>query len=92
MDIEAGSLVFSVAGRDKGGLFIVLRRQGEYCFIANGRGRRVEKPKKKKLKHLKGVGEITASLKSKIELGEMPTNTEIKKSIREYTEKTDYGI
>ncbi len=91
LDVQAGSLVFSEAGRDKDGLFVVLSRQGEYCFIADGRSRRVEKPKKKKLKHLRSAG-ATASLKSKTDLGETPTNSEIRKSIKEYAEKTGYKL
>ena len=92
MDVDTGSLVFSEAGRDRDGLFLVLEKQGEYCFIADGRGRRAEKPKKKKLKHLRSTGETAASLKSKIELGEKPTNTEIRNCIREFAEKTGYKL
>ena len=92
MDVEAGSLVFSEAGRDKGGLFLVLERQGEYCFIADGRGRKAENPKKKKLKHLRSAGETISSLKSKIDIGDRPTNTEIRKSIREFADRIGYEL
>ena len=92
MDVEAGSLVFSEAGRDKDGLFLVLGRQGEYCFIANGRGRKAENPKKKKLKHLRSAGETISSLKSKIESGETPTNSEIRKGIKEFADRTGYKL
>ena len=87
LDIEAGSLVFSNAGRDKNGMFLVLEVCGEYCFIADGRSRKSEKPKRKKIKHLTCTGETAASLKSKIDSGEKPTNTEIRKSLKEYAEQ-----
>lgn len=52
MDICKGSLVYSRAGRDNGGLFVVLKTEGDYAYIADGVIRNVLKPKKKKLKHL----------------------------------------
>lgn len=51
-DICKGSLVYSRAGRDKGTLFVVLSFEGEYVYLSDGDTRRVEKPKKKKLKHI----------------------------------------
>ncbi|MBO5059393.1 MAG: KOW domain-containing RNA-binding protein [Clostridia bacterium] len=52
MDICKGSLVYSKAGRDKGELFLVLKTEGEYVYLADGDTRRVLKPKRKKLKHV----------------------------------------
>lgn len=52
MEIERGSLVYSIAGRDKGNLFLVLKRDGEFVYLADGNTRKVENPKKKKLKHV----------------------------------------
>ena len=43
--------VVSLAGRDRGTVCIVLREEGEYLFLADGRLRPVERPKKKKRKH-----------------------------------------
>ena len=52
MEIERGSLVYSIAGRDKGSLFLVLKRDGDFVYLADGKLRRCENPKKKKLKHI----------------------------------------
>ena len=52
MEIQAGSLVYSKAGHDRGILFLVLRIEGEYAYLADGKTRKLEKPKKKKQKHL----------------------------------------
>ena len=43
--------VVSLAGRDRGTVCIVLQEEGEYLFLADGRQRPVERPKKKKRKH-----------------------------------------
>lgn len=36
MEIKAGSIVRSIAGRDKGTEFIVLSKDGEFVFLADG--------------------------------------------------------
>ncbi len=55
MDIGPGSIVYSKAGRDKGGYFIVMSQSGEYISICDGKGRKTDKPKRKKLNMLKSV-------------------------------------
>ncbi len=47
-----GQLVTSLAGRDKTILFAVVKTEGEYVFLADGRNRKTETPKKKKAKHI----------------------------------------
>ena len=45
MEIIEGSIVRSIAGRDKGDLFIVLSREGDFVYLANGELRKVDHPK-----------------------------------------------
>ena len=52
MDIVKGSVVRAKAGRDKDKFFVVLQTDGEYALIADGKRRRVEHPKRKKLKSI----------------------------------------
>ncbi len=47
-----GQLVTSLAGRDKTITFAVIRTEGEYVYLADGRNRKTETPKKKKAKHI----------------------------------------
>lgn len=48
-----GSVVTSKAGRDKGRAFVVMATEGdEFVMLADGKTRRVSRPKKKKLRHL----------------------------------------
>ena len=58
MDIQKGSVVYSIAGSDKGGIFLVLKTEGEYAYIADGKIRCADKPKKKKLKHLQKTNRV----------------------------------
>jgi len=52
-DITIGQVVKSRAGRDKGRVFLVLEIvDDQHVLIVDGDLRKLEKPKKKKLKHL----------------------------------------
>ncbi len=52
MDIVKGSAAVSRAGRDKGRWFAVLSVEDGFACIADGDLRKLENPKRKKLKHL----------------------------------------
>jgi len=82
LDIVAGSLVYSAAGRDKGKEFLVLSVEDNICFVADGKLRKAENPKKKKLKHLMGTNKVSAPLIEKIQSGDAPTNSEIRKFLK----------
>ncbi len=57
-----GSIAVSTAGRDRNKVFIIVGVLDEkYVLIANGKSRKIEKPKKKKLKHLKAVGKDSSA-------------------------------
>lgn len=56
-EISRGDFVISLAGRDRGRTFIVTEVCGDgYIMIADGKLRKVEKPKRKKLKHVSYAG------------------------------------
>ncbi len=50
--LQKGSIIRNKAGRDKEGIFIVLRQEEEYLYLADGHSRTIQKPKKKKYKHV----------------------------------------
>ncbi len=52
MQETRGDVVVSLAGRDKGGVFAVVSADEHYVYIANGRARKLEAPKRKQRKHL----------------------------------------
>jgi ribosomal protein L14E/L6E/L27E len=84
MEIIEGSIVRSIAGRDKGDLFIVLSREGSYAYLVNGELRKVDRPKKKKLKHLQGTHSVSEFIKNKLETAGKVTNSEVRKALAEY--------
>ena len=53
MESMIGNIVKSLAGRDKGRYFVIIDNiDDDYVLIADGDLRKIEKPKKKKKKHL----------------------------------------
>lgn len=48
-----GTIVRCTAGRDKGRFMAVLSVEGDFAFIADGSSRKIARPKKKRLKHLR---------------------------------------
>ena len=90
--MSAGFFVFSSAGRDKGRCFVVMQESEEFYSLADGKLRRVEKPKKKKKKHTSATGEADDMIRGKLTedaaySGYGPvTNREIKKAISKFLE------
>jgi ribosomal protein L14E/L6E/L27E len=81
VNIQIGSPVIALAGRDKGSLFVAVGISGGFVYIADGRKRKLEKPKRKNVKHISPVG-------TPIEVGGL-TNKSIRRLINEYMTHTD---
>lgn len=65
--MEVGRVVFSKAGRDAGHYFVVVAvLDKDHVAIANGCQRKVDNPKKKKIKHLVAKPEILEEIREKI--------------------------
>lgn len=91
MDIRKADVVRSLAGRDSGELFFVSALEGEYARIVNGRDRRLEKPKRKKLKHLKLVERSDDRTDEKLRQGEKVTNSELRRALANKAGALDKG-
>lgn len=77
-----GSLVYSTAGRDKGKLFIITGIiDNDYVYISDGELRTIEKPKKKKLKHLSFTAFKNNDVAKAILTGDKVSNSAVKKGI-----------
>jgi ribosomal protein L14E/L6E/L27E len=84
-DITIGQMVKSKAGRDKGNIFIVVDvLDDEYVLIADGDIRKLDNPKKKKVKHLIVYNTISYDIKEKIENKQKFNNAFIRKQIEPF--------
>lgn len=57
--IQVGMAAISMAGHDRGHLYMILESEGEYVYLADGRLRTIEKPKKKNVKHIQIVKKVS---------------------------------
>ena len=83
MEVTVGSAVRSKAGHDKGGMFIVIARDGEYAYLADGKTRKTENPKRKKLKHLQPSAKISEAVVNALNENGSVTNAEVRKALAE---------
>lgn len=74
MDMESGQVVKSLAGRDKGTLYLILGFEGNRALLANGRNQTVQRPKKKNLKHLQPYRCVVPEIKERIRQGNLSDN------------------
>jgi len=78
---RAGDIVLSLAGRDSGRLFMVISADGQFVRLCDGKTRRTENPKLKKLKHVKLVGTSQSPAAHKLRAGEQVIDSELRKGI-----------
>lgn len=62
-----GEVVRSRAGRDRGRVFVIVKLlDGDYALLVDGRLRTLERPKKKKRRHLLKASETRMELKDNL--------------------------
>lgn len=87
MEADKSSLIVSKAGRDKGQLFYVIDADEQYVYLADGKSRRLEKPKRKKRKHVEQVPRTESRIAEKIRNGEKVLNSELRKELASFGQK-----
>ena len=79
--ISTADVVISTAGRDPGGLFYVLETDDQFVTLVNGRNRPVEKPKRKKRKHVEKVLRSETRVAEKLRSGDKVLNGELRRDL-----------
>ena len=87
MEVDKSSLVVSKAGRDQGQLFYVIDTDEQYVYLADGKSRRLEKPKRKKRKHIEQIPRTESRIAEKIRNGEKVLNSELRKELASLGQK-----
>ena len=80
-DLTIADVVVSIAGRDEGHLFYVLEADDSYLMLADGKGRTIEKPKRKKRKHTKKVLRSETRVAAKLRNGDKVLNSELRRDL-----------
>ena len=87
MEVDKSSLVVSKAGRDQGQLFYVIDADEQYVYLADGKSRRLEKPKRQKRKHIEQIPRTESRIAEKIRNGEKVLNSELRKELASFGQK-----
>ena len=87
-DELTGRLVFSKSGRDKGSAFLIVGISGQgFYLLADGRLRKIEKPKCKNPRHVQLTNRTGDAVRAALLKGEKPENYVIQYVIRQLLEK-----
>ena len=81
MEVDKSSLIVSKAGRDKGQLFYVIDTDEQYVYLADGKSRKLEKPKRKKRKHVEQVPRTESRIAEKLRNGDKVLNSELRREL-----------
>lgn len=89
MENMAGQLAASKAGHDKGTLYVIMRREGDFVYLCDGRLRSPDRPKKKRIIHIQPVNFLVEeSLLRKLQNNEKVYAEEIRYALKQYIQKT----
>lgn len=80
--MEKGMLARSLAGHDKNKLYIIIRTEAEYVWLADGALRPLKKPKKKNVRHIQVNHRIPEPIKSVLAGGKPLQDEQIKQVIQ----------
>lgn len=79
-----GMFAISLAGHDKGQMYVIINEDDEYFYLSDGALRPIQKTKKKKKKHVQPVKSgFNQTLFHKLQNGQLIYNEEIKFAIKE---------
>ena len=80
-DINISDVVMTTAGRDAGQWFYVISADPVFLLLANGKDRTLEKPKRKKRKHVQKVLRSETRVAEKLRSGDKVLNGELRRDL-----------
>ena len=80
-DIKISDVVVSTAGRDQGQFYYVISTEDQFLMLVNGKDRTLDKPKRKKLRHVQKVLRSETRVADKIRSGDKVLNSELRRDL-----------
>ena len=90
-DFNISDVVIPTAGRDQGKLFYIIGTDPAFLYLANGKDRTLEKPKRKKRKHIQKVLRSETRVAEKLRNGDKVLNSELRRDLA-YLSREMQGI
>ena len=84
MNKYIGCFATSLAGHDHNNVYIIVDADDEYVYLADGILKKVDNPKKKKLKHVQLIKRTADTITGRINDNAALTNEDIKYAIKKY--------
>lgn len=80
-----GFLASSKAGHDKDKVYVIMKEDAEYVWLADGKIKTVEKPKKKKKKHIQLIKYFNnEEIRSLLSEGKVVSDLEVMMALKKY--------
>ena len=86
MDIK---LVVSRSGHDKDSIYVIVKEEADMVYLADGKLKPLEKPKKKNRKHIQIIKQLPKEI-TEVFTQENFRNEEIKRAIQLYQKSMEY--
>lgn len=77
-------LAGSKAGHDKGEIFYIVCEAGGYIYLADGKGRTLDKPKKKNLRHIQIIKNVPTGIKETFESKNVLMDSDVRSMLKLY--------
>ncbi len=75
-------LAASLAGHDKGHIYVIVRREEEMVYLADGRLKTLDKPKKKNRRHIRKITGLSGQVLQS--LGDVRQDSDLVHALRLY--------
>lgn len=79
---EVGMLAQSKSGHDRGQLYVIIREEDAYVYVADGKNRTIENCKKKNRRHIQIIHTMAFGVANRLQQGDKVSNEEIKRAIK----------
>ena len=80
-NIYVSDVVVSTAGRDQGRLYYVISTDELFLMLVNGKDRTLDKPKRKKRRHVQKVLRSETRVAAKLVSGDKVLNSELRRDL-----------
>ena len=80
-NFNISDVVVSTAGHDQGEIFYVIGMDDQYLYLANGKDRSLDKPKRKRRKHVQMVLRSETRVVEKLIQGDKVLNSELRRDL-----------
>ena len=92
MEYQIGQVVYSKCGHDKGDVLPVAAVNGQYLTLVDGKRRTLEKPKRKKIKHVQPTSYIEETVAQKLMQHSYLLDAEVRKALKMYQTKQAVNV